>query len=142
MTVNIVTFAPEYQPFIRAIRESVFIQEQGVSVELEFDGLDDTAMQVLVAVSGEYVGTGRMLDDGHIGRIAILRNYRGLGLGAKVVQALVAEAARLGYPRVYLGAQTHAVDFYAKLGFTPYGEEFMDAGIPHLAMEHIVKSED
>lgn len=141
MTVNIVPFTPEYQPFIRAIRESVFIQEQAVPVELEFDGLDENAMQVLVAVDGQYVGTGRMLDDGHIGRIAILRDYRGLGLGAKVVQALVDEAARLGYPRVYLGAQTHAVDFYAKLGFTPYGEEFMDAGIPHLAMECTVKSD-
>ncbi|WP_417616040.1 GNAT family N-acetyltransferase [Oceanisphaera sp.] len=135
MTVTLVPYDTEHQPQIRAIREAVFMQEQGVSPELEFDGLDASAMHVLAVVDGEYVGTGRMLDDGHIGRIAILRNYRGLGLGAKVVQTLVAEASRLGYPRVYLGAQTHAVDFYAKLGFTPYGDEFMDAGIPHLSME-------
>ncbi|GHA15318.1 GNAT family N-acetyltransferase [Oceanisphaera arctica] len=133
--VNIIAYDNEHQPHIRAIREAVFMQEQGVSPELEFDGLDASAMQVLVAVDGKYVGTGRMLDDGHIGRIAILRDYRGLGLGGRVVQALVDEAARRGYPRVYLGAQTHAVDFYTKLGFTPYGDEFMDAGIPHLAME-------
>ncbi|WP_319783022.1 GNAT family N-acetyltransferase [Oceanisphaera sp. IT1-181] len=135
MTVTIAPFDTEHQPHIRAIREAVFIQEQGVLPELEFDGLDASAMQVLAVVDGQYVGTGRMLDDGHIGRIAILRHYRGLGLGAKVVQALIAEATRLSYPRVYLGAQTHAVDFYAKLGFTPYGDEFMDAGIPHLSME-------
>ena len=133
--IQIVAYEPAHQSHIRAIRDAVFMQEQGVSPELEFDGLDASAMHVLAVVDGEYVGTGRMLDDGHIGRIAILRNYRGLGLGAKVVQALVAEATRLGYPRVYLGAQIHAVDFYAKLGFTPYGDEFMDAGIPHLSME-------
>ncbi|MGB5856575.1 MAG: GNAT family N-acetyltransferase [Oceanisphaera sp.] len=133
--IQIVAYEPAHQSHIRAIRDAVFMQEQGVSPELEFDGLDPSAMHVLAVVDGEYVGTGRMLDDGHIGRIAILRNYRGLGLGAKVVQALVNEATHLGYPRVYLGAQTHAVDFYAKLGFTPYGDEFMDAGIPHLSME-------
>lgn len=133
--IHIVAYGAAYSPHIRAIRETVFIAEQSVPAELEFDGLDERAMQVLVAVDGQYVGTGRMQDDGHIGRIAVLRDYRGLGLGAKVVQALVDEAARLNYPRVYLGAQTHAVDFYAKLGFTPYGDEFMDAGIPHLAME-------
>ena len=133
--IHLVAYDAVYSPHIRAIREAVFMQEQGVPVALEFDGLDKVALQLLVAVDGQYVGTGRMLDDGHIGRIAILNAFRGQGLGAKVVQALVDEAARLGYPRVYLGAQTHAVDFYAKLGFTPYGEEFMDAGIPHLAME-------
>lgn len=133
--IHIVAYDPAHQSHIRAIREAVFIHEQGVSSELEFDGRDASAMHVLAVVDGEYVGTGRMLDDGHIGRIAILRDHRGLGLGARVVQALVAEASRLGYPRVYLGAQIHAIDFYAKLGFTPYGDEFMDAGIPHLSME-------
>ncbi|MFD1008703.1 GNAT family N-acetyltransferase [Oceanisphaera ostreae] len=133
--IQLVAYDTAHSPYIRAIREAVFMQEQGVSPELEFDGLDASAMHVLAVVDGEYVGTGRMQDDGHIGRIAILADFRGLGLGAKVVQALVAEATRLGYPRVYLGAQTHAVDFYAKLGFTPYGDEFMDAGIPHMSME-------
>ncbi len=133
--VTIVAFDTKHQPHISAIREAVFIKEQNIDPELEFDGLDESAIHVLVAADGEYVGTGRMLDDGHIGRIAILRDYRGRGLGASVVQALVDEAVRRGYPRVYLGAQTHAIDFYAKLGFTPYGDEFMDAGIPHLAME-------
>lgn len=136
--IHLVAYDAAHSLHIQHIRETVFIAEQQVPVELEFDGLDDTAMQVLVAVEGKYVGTGRMLDDGHIGRIAILKEYRGQGLGAKLVQALVDEAIRLGYPRVYLGAQTHAIDFYSKLGFTPFGDEFMDAGIPHLAMEQLL----
>jgi predicted GNAT family N-acyltransferase len=133
--VSIVAFDTENQPHIRAIRNAVFIDEQHIDPELEFDGLDESAIHALVAVDNKYVGTGRMLDDGHIGRIAILKDYRGRGLGARVVLALVAEAAHRGYPRVYLGAQTHAIDFYTGLGFTPFGEEFMDAGIPHLSME-------
>lgn len=139
--IHLVAYDPVHSPHIRAIREAVFIAEQQVPVELEFDGLDEAALQLLVKVDGQYVGTGRMLDDGHIGRIAILADFRGLGLGAKMMQALIDEAARLGYPRVYLGAQTQALGFYAKLGFTTYGEEFMDAGIPHLAMECAVKGE-
>lgn len=133
--IQMVAYDTAHSPHIQRIRELVFIEEQGVPLVLEFDGLDEAALQLLVMVDGQYVGTGRMLDDGHIGRIAILADFRGLGLGAKMVQALVDEAARLGYPRVYLGAQTQALGFYAKLGFTTYGEEFMDAGIPHLSME-------
>ena len=133
--IHLVAYDAAHSPHIQQIRERVFIQEQGVPLELEFDGLDEVALQLLVMVDGQYVGTGRMLDDGHIGRIAILKEFRGLGLGKKMVQALVDEAARLGYPRVYLGAQTQALGFYSKLGFTPYGEEFMDAGIAHLSME-------
>ena len=132
--IHIVAYDAAHSPHIRRIREAVFINEQGVAAKLEFDGLDDNAVQVLVGEQGQYVGTGRMLDDGHIGRIAILPEARGQGLGAKVVQALVAEAIRLGYPGVYLNAQTHALAFYFKLGFSLLGDEFMEAGIPHQSM--------
>lgn len=132
--IHIVAYDAAHSPHIRRIREAVFINEQGVAAELEFDGLDDNAVQVLVGEQGQYVGTGRMLNDGHIGRIAILPEARGQGLGAKVVQALVAEAIRLGYPGVYLNAQTHALAFYFKLGFSLLGDEFMEAGIPHQSM--------
>ncbi|GAA3544842.1 hypothetical protein GCM10022394_26090 [Zobellella aerophila] len=84
--LTIVAFDADYQPPIRAIRDAVFIGEQNIDPGLEFDGLDGSAIHALVAVEGTYVGTGRMLDDGHIGRIAILRDYRGRGLGAKLVQ--------------------------------------------------------
>ncbi|GAA0682226.1 GNAT family N-acetyltransferase [Marinobacterium maritimum] len=123
---------------ICAIRESVFINEQHVPPELEFDGLDEAAVQVLVLVEGLPVGTGRVLEDGHIGRIAIMKAFRGQGLGARVVLSLIDEAAKAGCQRVYLGAQIQAVEFYQKLGFAPYGEEFMDAGIPHIHMEKMI----
>ncbi len=136
--VVIARFDGKDKDAICAIREAVFINEQHVPRELEFDGLDDTAVHVLAHVNEQPAGTGRVLDDGHIGRIAILKAFRGQGLGARVVLALIDEAARGGCQRVYLGAQLQAVEFYQKLGFTPYGEEFMDAGIPHIHMEKLL----
>lgn len=112
-----VTFEGENEQHIRSIRERVFINEQAISPEIEFDGLDNVAMHSLILCNGKPVGTGRILTDGHIGRIAILSDFRGQGLGAKIVLSLVQEAENKGYPRVYLGAQKHAIDFYAKLGF-------------------------
>ena len=76
-----------------------------------------------------------MLSDGHIGRLAVLKEYRGQGLGAQALLALVAEADRIGLDRVYLGAQKHAVGFYERLGFSVYGEPYMEVGIEHVHME-------
>ncbi|PSV28216.1 MULTISPECIES: GNAT family N-acetyltransferase [unclassified Photobacterium] len=133
--VKIVAFDDANKESIRLVREQVFIKEQQIDPEIEFDGLDTQAVHVLVVDGEQPLGTGRILADGHIGRIAIMKAARGQGLGVKVVQALVNYAKQQGYPRVDLGAQTHAVDFYRKLGFTPYGDEFMEANIPHQAME-------
>ncbi len=128
-------FGGQDEDSIRAIRIRVFIEEQKVPAELEFDGLDEAALHVIASVEEQAVGTGRLLDDGHIGRIAVMAAFRGRGLGTQIMHALMAEAAKAGCRRVYLGAQLQAVEFYQKLGFTPYGEEFMDAGIPHIHME-------
>lgn len=132
--VNIVAFDEVNKESIRLVREQVFIQEQHIDPEIEFDGLDTQAVHVLVVDGEQPLGTGRILANGHIGRIAIMQAARGQGLGVKVVRALVEYAKQQGYPTVDLGAQTHAVDFYRKLGFTPYGDEFMEANIPHQAM--------
>ncbi|KJG12368.1 GNAT family acetyltransferase [Photobacterium iliopiscarium] len=132
--VNIVAFDEVNKESIRLVREQVFIQEQHIDPEIEFDGLDTQAVHVLVVDGEQPLGTGRILANGHIGRIAIMQAARGQGLGVKVVRALVEYAKQQGYPKVDLGAQTHAVDFYRKLGFTPYGDEFMEANIPHQAM--------
>ncbi|KJF81978.1 GNAT family N-acetyltransferase [Photobacterium angustum] len=137
--IKIVAFDDANKESIRFVREQVFIKEQQIDPEIEFDGLDTQAVHVLVVDSEQPLGTGRILADGHIGRIAIMKAARGQGLGVKVVQALVEYAKQQGYPRVDLGAQTHAVDFYRKLGFTPYGEEFMEANIPHQAMEQMLE---
>ncbi|WP_305369571.1 GNAT family N-acetyltransferase [Photobacterium leiognathi] len=136
--IKIVAFDDAHRGLIRTVREQVFIQEQQIDPEIEFDDLDSAAVHVLVMDGEQPLGTGRILADGHIGRIAIMKAARGQGLGAKVVQALVEYAQQQGYPRVDLGAQTHAVDFYRKLGFMPYGDEFMEANIPHQAMEKML----
>lgn len=133
-----VSLSGEYKKSIRSIRESVFIVEQGIDPEIEFDQHDAKALHLLLYIDNKPVGTGRILDDGHIGRIAILRDYRGQGLGSEIIQTLVKVAVKRGYQRVYLGAQSQAIDFYKKLGFTPFGEVFLEAGIEHLSMEKIV----
>ncbi len=130
-----VDFSGEAEASIRAIRSAVFTAEQGVPPAVDFDGQDALASHVLARVDGEAAGTGRMLDDGHIGRIAVLPQFRGMGLGRSVMLALLEEAGHRTFPRVFLGSQNHAADFYAGLGFTHYGEEYMEAGIRHIAME-------
>ncbi len=133
--VKNVEYSGESKDFIREVRDTVFIKEQQIDPEIEFDGLDDVAVHALVTFEGKPVGTGRILDDGHIGRIAIVKAFRSKGLGSKIVLSLIDEAIEKGYERVYLGSQKHAIDFYTKLGFQPYGEEFIEADIPHLSME-------
>ncbi len=131
----VVRFDEQYAPAIRSVRNAVFTHEQHIDEEMDFDGQDGDAVHVLVVCEGKYVGTGRMLNDGHIGRLAVLREYRGRGLGAKVVLALVKEAKDIGVKRVYLGAQKHAVGFYEKLGFSVYGEPYTEVNIEHIHME-------
>ena len=133
--VKNVNYTGENEQAIREVRDTVFIQEQNIDPDIEFDGLDESAVHAIVYSADQPVGTGRILNDGHIGRIAILKAFRGQGLGSKIVLSLIDEATREEYPRVYLGSQKHAIDFYTKLGFEPFGDEFMEAGIPHLSME-------
>lgn len=139
MSVNIVAFDAENEASIRHIRISVFIEEQGVDSAIDFDGKDKSAIHALAIMEKRPVATGRMLEDGHIGRIAVLKNYRGRGLGTKIVLSLIEEAKNRGYGRIYLGSQKHALGFYSGLGFTAYGDEYIEAGIVHLSMQHILK---
>jgi len=118
-----------------AIRYSVFVEEQGVPAELEWDEMDVSSWHALAFTEdGTAVATGRLLPDGHIGRMAVLKAARGTGMGARVLDALMAKAAELGYPELILNAQTHAERFYARVGFERIGEEFEEAGIPHVEM--------
>jgi len=131
----IVEFNPQYAPHIKRIRNAVFTFEQGIDERLDFEGNDPEAVHVLVGLENEFVGTGRLLIDGYIGRLAVLKEFRGKSFGADAVKALLEEARRIGINRVFLGAQMHAVGFYRRLGFTEYGESFLDAGIEHIHME-------
>lgn len=120
---------------LQAIRRRVFIEEQSVPEELEWDGRDDFARHWLALnAEGTPVGTLRLLNDGHIGRMAVLPDYRGQGLGTALLQAALQQARDDNLFEAYLYAQVQALDFYRKAGFAVYGDEFMDAGIPHLSM--------
>lgn len=121
-------------PALRAVREAVFVREQGVPVELEWDEYDATSLHVLAEADGDQIGTGRLLPDDRIGRMAVLPDWRGCGVGGAILAALVEFAAARGSRAVCLNAQTRAQGFYLRHGFIAEGEEFPDAGIPHIRM--------
>ncbi len=122
----------------RQLRRVVFIEEQGVSEDDEVDDQDDVAIHLLAFAGERPVGTARMLikrETGKIGRVCVLSEARGTGLGAKLILACLEELQRQpGLREAYLGSQSHATGFYEKLGFAVEGEEFLDAGIPHRHM--------
>ncbi|MBV2265042.1 MAG: GNAT family N-acetyltransferase [Thauera sp.] len=129
----------EAEARVMPVRTEVFIVEQGVPEEIERDAFDVVCRHAIARdASGRVVATGRLLPDGHIGRMAVLCTARGAGVGGAVLQALIAEAARRGLREVALNAQTHALDFYRRHGFEAVGEVFMEAGIPHRAMRRTV----
>ncbi|MFE3515678.1 GNAT family N-acetyltransferase [Streptomyces sp. NPDC059166] len=134
------------------VRKDVFVGEQGVPEDIEYDALDATAVHVLaVAADGTPLGTGRLLHGeeagdrtggdltvGSLGRLAVTKAARGLGVGAALVRAIEEEARGLGLAAVDLHAQTHALGFYERLGYAAYGPEFPDAGIPHRSMRRVL----
>jgi predicted GNAT family N-acyltransferase len=122
------------QAALRRIREAVFIAEQAVPAELEWDSDDASAVHFL-AYEGEYpMGTARLLPDGHIGRVAVLKDWRGLKVGEKLIHTVIAEAEKRGLKQQMLSAQVHATSFYERFGFSVVSDEYLDAGIPHVDM--------
>lgn len=125
----------EHGPELTRVRRQVFVQEQGVPESLELDGRDPDCLHVVARDgAGHPVGTGRLLPDGHIGRMAVVREWRGRGVGRAILDRLLEIARARGYGEVRLNAQTHALEFYRRAGFRPEGREFLDAGIPHRSM--------
>lgn len=123
------------QSELRRVREVVFIQEQAVPAELEWDEDDARSLHVLAEdAAGMAIGTGRLLPDGHIGRLAVLAQWRRRGVASALMQTLMQCAQQAGHGVVRLHAQTHAVPFYRRLGFQVEGEEFMEVGIAHRHM--------
>ena len=116
------------------IRFEVFVEEQRVPAEMELDEFDALSCHALALVDGRPVGTGRLLADGHIGRMAVVVGWRGRGVGAALLQALIDEAGRRGIAQLALSAQTHALGFYRRFGFVPEGEVYEEAGLPHQVM--------
>ena len=119
---------------ICAIRYEVFVDEQNVPVDLEIDGLDGKAKHALAFVDGVPIGTGRILNDGHIGRVAVLKNYRGLGIGKLIMKELIKCAQDMSLEKVWLSSQWHAHSFYLDFGFVCVDEIYKEAGIDHIKM--------
>lgn len=126
-------FRAEAEP----IRFIVFVDEQKVPADTELDEWDAVSVHAVARNDlGKPLGTGRLLPDGHIGRMAVLVEARGLGVGAALLTALMEEARRRGMAEVVLSAQTHAIGFYERHGFVAEGEVYLDCEIPHRLMRH------
>jgi predicted GNAT family N-acyltransferase len=125
-----------------AIRFRVFVEEQGVPRSIELDDLDAVCVHALAyydnaetpGARGTPVGTGRLLPDAHIGRMAVLEQWRRRGVGTAILNQLIEKARERGHKEVLLSAQIHALDFYRRHGFKPFGEIYEEADIPHRAM--------
>jgi predicted GNAT family N-acyltransferase len=116
------------------IRFAVFVEEQGVPREIELDALDKDCLHAVAFAGGQAVGTARLLPDGHIGRMAVLKAWRGRGIGRLLLERLVEQARARGDRQVMLSAQAHALAFYRAHGFVEEGAEYLEAGIRHRAM--------
>lgn len=117
------------------VRETVFVGEQGVPQELEYDRWDPLSLHALaLGPDNEPIGTGRLLPDGHVGRMAVLAGWRGKGVGTALLSHLMEAARQRGLGQLALNAQTAAMPFYSRFGFAPEGGEFTEAGIPHVRM--------
>lgn len=127
----------EHREALGAIRLAVFVREQGVPEELEWDGADAQAIHLLALAdpNDTQVGTARLLPSGQIGRMAVLPQWRGRGVGAALLRELLGIVGDGPYPPPFLNAQVSALPFYQRAGFVPVGAVFDDAGIPHRRME-------
>ena len=129
---------PDDQSTLKAIRFEVFVEEQKVPAEEEIDAHDPVSIHAIVWTDGTAAGCGRLLPDGHIGRMAVRKPYRGRGVGAFVLQHLIERARQRGDHEVVLSAQTHAMGFYQKFGFVVEGGEYLDCNIRHRDMRKIL----
>jgi predicted GNAT family N-acyltransferase len=139
--INVVTTSfVENRELIFGIRKTVFVIEQSVPEEVEMDNLDADAQHVLAFIDAAPVGTGRITAEGRIGRMAVLREYRGRGVGGEILRALVEIGRSYAVDRLCLSAQCHAIPFYERMGFVVQGDVYEEAGIPHRWMEQQIVS--
>jgi predicted GNAT family N-acyltransferase len=123
----------------KRIRFAVFVEEQGVPAELEMDNIDAACVHALAYAEGRAIATGRLLPDGHIGRMAVLKEWRGRGAGRAILRRLIDAARERGDRQVLLSSQVHALGFYRAVGFVPEGPVYEEAGIPHQAMRLVLR---
>ena len=138
LTIKTTEYIDPYISPILSIRETVFCLEQGVDINLEIDGLDEFCIHSLAFWENKPIATGRIQKDGHIGRIAVLKEYRGKGFGSKIIVSLTEQAQSFNLASVYLEAQISAIPFYQKLGFQEFGSVFIEANIDHTNMKRLL----
>jgi predicted GNAT family N-acyltransferase len=123
------------QPSAGPLRFAIFVGEQNVPSGIELDDLDAQCMHaVAFDVDDKPIGTGRLLPDGHIGRMAVVKEWRRRGIGGEILHALMEEARKRGHQEVVVSAQLQAAEFYRDLGFVAEGKVYPDAGILHQKM--------
>ena len=126
------------RPLLQQVRRRVFIVEQEVPEAEEWDDDDPLSVHVLATLNREPVGTGRLTPAGKIGRMAVLSEVRGRGVGGAILRLLVDEALHRGLVELRLNAQVRAIPFYERHGFAAEGPVFMEAGIPHRVMRRML----
>ena len=124
----------EAENLLREVRTQVFIQEQLVPVGLEWDGLDETASHLLAMFQNQPIACARIVEYKIIGRMAVLKHWRGIGLGTALLLEAIKICEQQGSKVITLSAQTHAVGFYSQAGFKVVSDEYLDANIPHVDM--------
>ncbi|MEJ2105945.1 MAG: GNAT family N-acetyltransferase [Acidiferrobacteraceae bacterium] len=139
-TVSIETW-PETEHDIRFVRDSVFVREMQIPAELEWDGLDSDCVHVVARdADGQPIGTGRLLPNGKIGRMAVLPPWRSKGIGKSMLESILEAADKAGIDEVWLHAQLSVVGFYREARFAEVGNSFVSAGIPHQKMVRDLKT--
>ncbi|WP_425919249.1 GNAT family N-acetyltransferase [Acinetobacter sp. TSRC1-2] len=124
----------ELQNDAKLIREQVFIQEQQIAVEDEWDVEDAVSLHFVVYDQDQPIATARLLQNNSVGRVAVLKSYRGVGIGKLLMQQIIQQAKHEQREFLKLSSQVHAIQFYAALGFKVEGEQYLDCGIPHIDM--------
>ena len=123
------------QPVAGPLRFAIFVGEQNVPSGIELDDQDASCVHaVAFDVDNKPIGTGRLLPDGVIGRMAVIKEWRRRGIGAEILKALIAEARKRGHPEVVISAQLQAAEFYREQGFVAEGKVYEEAGILHQKM--------
>lgn len=130
----------DLQADAKVIREAVFIQEQVIAPEDEWDQEDAVALHFVAYAQQQPIATARLLENHSIGRVAVLKSQRGLGVGRVLMQHIIQMAKQQQRPWVKLSAQEHAIPFYQSLGFQVEGESYLDCGIAHVDMRLVFES--
>ena len=138
LTIITTEYVEPHRSQIISIRDAVFCREQAIDPSLEIDGLDEICLHAVAFSDNLPIATGRIQQDGHIGRIAVLKDFRTQGIGSKIISSLIDQAKSLELDSVYLASQVKAVSFYRKIGFKESGSIFIEAGIAHIRMKKMI----